>query len=1185
MSGETSLPGRLARRLRWLLVVPLLVVALYLVVINLLLNLPWTQAWLNERGNVSVHWDSGWSLLPGQFNLRELRLSGVGQGASMAIDVAGAELGVSLDALLSGHVELERGAAKGLRTARLGRYRLEGAGNVSVSGLRLTDGRLVADQLMLALGESRVWRDETLLANDITLDAGLSLAPIDLAEPFDLAATRHLSGELSLAATADAWDVFAPYLRDLDWLGLAGHGELRGELRLEDGVLTPGSELILDSPSLVVEIDESLLLASGEEDTAQDQAERRWIVAGEAPEQHRLSGGGRITSTVTADGDGRRAELEIELNDMVMQRAGLAEPFMTSQRFLLAASLPGADLADAPRRLSQASLEWRDARLPNVGALAVYLPEGGPLTLESGSAGLDGRLDYADGILEGGFHLAGSDIALTLLGQTLGGELALDLMLELDPTERRLDLSGSHLAVTAQGERDAAPLTTTLSLDAASLQSSQPVASMLDGDGPLPLNGRIAMRGQVGQLSVLDTFLDAISTGNEILLDGDGELAASLRLEEGRVASGSQLAVTTESLGVNVLDLNARGRGSVVVTWLPALGVPRGRLEAQVEQAQVVRLSDARRLMQDGTFELVAESDLIAQRVLDDLDGVLTLPRLTLSWRGAEMPDVDVLQVYLPETLPFRLSDGRAVTNGQLEVEEGLARGRIDITGQRISGRLFDEPIDGELALDLRVSEARLDGSRLDLSGSQLEIQAATAEVPTSERLRSRLIARRAVFGPLPVPGGGARAPMSGELALNGLITNLGMLEAFLPAAQGLTLTGSGRFTADLSMGDDRLLPGSLLRVSADELAVGFLDYQASGRGTLDAMVEGSREAPGVRLELGIPQFDLVQRGDERPHVSGRHFTLETLIPDMQRARDSDHLDDITTRIRLPIANLDDLSRYNAYLPSDAGLELLSGQAGIEADLTFEGLTLQGDLVLQAFDAGLRLADQQLNGDLRLDAQLRDGDINGQRFDATGTRLRLDNISRQDASGQRDAGWWARLELVSGQLTWAQPLVIDAKVALAMRDSGLLARLFLDSARENAWLGRWLTVRNLEGTAGLHVRERELELSDARLEGHDFTLLASLLMRDESLSGDLYARLGALGVGIALVNGETRLRLLQPRRWFEQRAGQRQNERSQNERSQNEQGQADQQAPDEPMIEVTEETWQQAVEKAYPSVP
>ncbi|HSP58983.1 MAG TPA: hypothetical protein VLO12_11835, partial [Halomonas sp.] len=191
-----------------------------------------------------------------------------------------------------------------------------------------------------------------------------------------------------------------------------------------------------------------------------------------------------------------------------------------------------------------------------------------------------------------------------------------------------------------------------------------------------------------------------------------------------------------------------------------------------------------------------------------------------------------------------------------------------------------------------------------------------------------------------------------------------------------------------------------------------------------------------------------------------------------------------------------------------------------------------GDVTLQAFAAALRLGDQRLSGDLRLDARLRDGNLTDRRFDASGSQLRLDNVQRRDTNSQ-EAGWWARLTLAEGQLVWTRPLKLDARLDLAMRDSGLLMRLFLARAREWEWLGRQLTVKDLRGVADLHLDDDMLALRDARLAGGNLEMLADLVFKDETMDGSLYARLGVVAAGVALDDGDPQVRLLKPRQWFE----------------------------------------------------
>ncbi|CAM3342407.1 hypothetical protein [Halomonas lysinitropha] len=1136
------------RRLPWLMALPLLALALYLIVTNGLINTPYAQTWLAEKAGVSIRWTSGWSGFPGHLALEGLQVESDDPPLELAMDRA--RLRISLPALLERRMVISSFTAQGLRRFGLNDHRLEGDGEVSVSKLTLNDGRISIQGLELGMEKALVRRGETVLANDIRLSTDLQVAPFRLHEHPGLAAAGFVSGTLSLDATADAWDVFNPYLRQLGWLDLAGHGELSGELSLEHGAIAPGSSLRLDSPSLLVALDERVLLtplAEPEEGVrhGQELVEARH-------DRHRLSGGGSVTGRVVEGEEGPIMDLGVTLEEMEMQRAGLSAPFLTSRRFHLSARVLGTGLDDASRRLTSARLEWEDARLPDVGALTAYLPEGGPLTLQSGSARLEGHLAYRDGLFEGDFRLAGEQVALTLAGRPLQGSVTMVLALpEVDPRQRRLNLSGTRLEISARGEEDERPLTTELTLEEASLTSLVPLARLVDGDGPPPLDGRVVIRGHVARLDVLDDFLIHAVDGG-LTLEGSGDLAASLTLAQGQVAAGSRLAVTTESLLARLFDLEAVGRGSVTASWQEAPNGPRARLDASLETARVSRSSDGALLMRDGRLAMTAESDI---SIAGDR---LPNPRLSLSWQDATMPDVSVLQAYLPAAVPGTLRSGRAITRGRIDIENGRARGQIALTGQRIVGRLLGSEVEGELSLDLEVREANLGNGRLDLSGSRLSMQAATTA--SGPRLRTRVVAREARLGPMSGQDGQA-AGLDGDLVLEGMVANLGFLDDFLPAAHGLTLAGNGRFRASLHLTDGRLRPGSQLLVEADDLAVGFLEFTANGRGRLEAEIDGEHEAPGARLRLTLPRFSLHRTGEAKAYVEGRHFSLETETPHFSLDPGDRSLQNFTTRVQLPIAEVDDLSRYNAYLPEGAGVALLGGRAGLEVDLHLEGVRARGDVTLQAFDTTIRFGAQRLDGDLRLEARLRDGDLLSRRFDASGSLLRLDNIQRQDEQTRGEAGWWARLEITEGRLDWTRPLQLDARLDLAMRDSGLLAHLFLSRARDWEWLGRRLTVNDIRGSARLHLDDDTLQLREARLTGDSLEMLADLVFRDDVPNGSLYARLGMLAAGVSLEKGRPEVRLLRPRRWYERR-----------------QASGEEDLPEEELEEVTVDQWQQALD-------
>ena len=310
-----------------------------------------------------------------------------------------------------------------------------------------------------------------------------------------------------------------------------------------------------------------------------------------------------------------------------------------------------------------------------------------------------------------------------------------------------------------------------------------------------------------------------------------------------------------------------------------------------------------------------------------------------------------------------------------------------------------------------------------------------------------------------------------------------------------------------------------------------FLDYLATGRGELTAQLDSPEQA---RLSLGIPQFALSHQDDDRPHLQGRHLALTTQTDRFSEVLEAAAPEHFVTRIVLPITEVPDMTRYNRFLPDDAGVELLSGHASLSSEWLLEGLQAQGEITLRAFETELALLDQRLRGDIAMQLRLTDGDLDARRFTASDSYVRLENMFRQSEEGTQDAGWWVQLDLQQARLVWGDPLQLTSQLRLGMRDSGLLARLFLARARERDWLGRLLDVQPIEGSAELNIDDEQIRLANLALTGGPLLLLSDITLANQQANGALYARLGALGIGVELVESEPTLRVIQPRRWFDQ---------------------------------------------------
>ncbi|NYS78388.1 MULTISPECIES: hypothetical protein [Halomonadaceae] len=633
----------------------------------------------------------------------------------------------------------------------------------------------------------------------------------------------------------------------------------------------------------------------------------------------------------------------------------------------------------------------------------------------------------------------------------------------------------------------------------------------------LPTAATLALQGDIIRLDMLDRYLTAYADEQGIRLSGHGQMDASASIRESRLYD-AQLNIQAPELAADTRGFIAQGSGS-----LNARLTPQEIMEATLNFNDATLHHQERLLLDDADINLIATSPINPQKAPDEATAML-------SWQAARLPDVSVLQSYLvailPTPTPLQLLSGQATSHGQLTMTSEQLSGEVHLAGNGLATRWQHGDQAGTLTSDMQLflplQQVAMDGSALNLSGARLSWQVAAIDRP-SERLESVLVLTDGRFQR-------RNSVPSGQFALEGSVQRLGFLNAFLPDAHGLAIAGEGQLFAQGAFRDNRLLAPTRLRVNADQLEVTFLDYLATGRGELTAQLDSTEQA---QLSLGIPRFDLKRQDDDSPHVQGRHFALTTQTEQFSEVLESPQPEHFTTRIALPITEVPDFTRYNRYLPEGAGVTLLDGQASLASEWLLEGFNAQGEITLRAFGAELALLDQRLRGDVHLYLHLTDGDLNTRRFTANDSFLRLENVNLQSENGASDAGWWVQLSMFDAQLAWEDPVRLASQLRLEMRDTGLLARLFLARARDSDWLGRLLNVHDIEGTAQLEISGEQISLSDLTLTGGPLLLLSDVALADRSANGALYARLGVLGLGVELEDSEPTLRFIQPRRWFD----------------------------------------------------
>lgn len=253
----------------------------------------------------------------------------------------------------------------------------------------------------------------------LSADVDVSLAGRQVIVPAVRLLVPRLSGRVAGRWQFSSLRWLTRLFVDAPWLSLRGAGEVEGDLRLDHGVLMPGSRMAAPRVEAVAE-----LIGSRVEGAASAEAVLK-EVKGVA-----------------------RSHLEVR-----MQRFAIAPLDAPKSRFVegndLQLSLDGpADLVRM-REDAQARARFRNARVPDLRAYNRYLPNA-HLRFEGGRGVLSGdlQLDAAGRIGRGRVDLRGEAARVRAAGIALTGDVDLALKLQrADLKRNRLDMAGSRLGL------------------------------------------------------------------------------------------------------------------------------------------------------------------------------------------------------------------------------------------------------------------------------------------------------------------------------------------------------------------------------------------------------------------------------------------------------------------------------------------------------------------------------------------------------------------------------------------------------------------------------------------------------------------------------------------------------------------------------------------------------------------
>lgn len=359
-------------------------------------------------------------------------------------------------------------------------------------------------------------------------------------------------------------------------------------------------------------------------------------------------------------------------------------------------------------------------------------------------------------------------------------------------------------------------------------------------------------------------------------------------------------------------------------------------------------------------------------------------------------------------------------------------------------------------------------------------------------------------------------------------------IAALFPDVDWLTLEGEGLVDADLRIDRGQLGAGSRLQVPHVQAQVGVMGHAITGQASADLRVDADANGQLLpALALQMQQFSIAHTdAPTRPFVQGRDLRL-----DLQTRADARNLASLrdATRAHLVFANarVPDLRAYNRYLPQqqlrfDGGNGVLSGDLQIEPG----GRIGKGGVRIGARAARLQFAGLALRGDVDADLRLQRGDLRAEQFSLDASSIQLRNVGFTGPDGQHRDGWWAHVVLDDARMQWRQPVGVDGRVRIQVRDLAFLVALYARDRSIPNWMLRLVDAGQAQLTARAHWQGETVIVDRLQARNERFQVDARLRLQGNQRSGSLLARWGMLSAAVGLRGDTPEWHLLRAPEWY-----------------------------------------------------